>query len=60
MKDFYYKGIHYIVKRNLFNSQPIVKLTERDFRLMRDYIEELEWKLYCINKETFGPLKEKE
>ena len=42
--DHYYKGIHYIKYQGLLDNQPIVKLTASDFKLMRDYIEDLEMK----------------
>jgi hypothetical protein len=58
--DHYYKGIHYIIYQGLLDNQPIVKLTAFDFKLMRNYIEELEWKLYELTGQTFVPLKEKE
>lgn len=58
--DHYYKGIHYIEYQGLLDNQPIVKLTESDFKLMRDYIEELEMKIWKMNGEHFGSLKEKE
>ena len=57
--DHYYKGIHYIKYQGLLDNQPIVKLTAYDFKLMRDYIEQLEMKIHNINGEHFGNLKEK-
>lgn len=58
--DHYYKGIHYVKYQGLLDNQPIVKLNDFDFRLMRNYIEELEMKIYNLTGEHFGPLKEKE
>ena len=57
--EHYYKGIHYIKYQGLLDSQPIVKLSASDFKLMRDYIEQLEMKIYNLTKEHFGTLKEK-
>ena len=57
--DYYYKGIHYIKYQGLLDNQPIVKLTAFDFKLMRDYIENLEWELYKLTGQKFVPLKKK-
>ena len=57
--DYYYKGIHYIEYQGLLDNQPIVKLNASDFELMRNYIEKLEMKIWSMNGEHFGSLKEK-
>ena len=44
--DYYFKGIHYIIKQGVLVSCPIVKLTERDFDALKDYILKLEGALY--------------
>ena len=50
MKDYYFKGIHYAIKNHLL-SDPTVELYETDFKRMKDYILELEWKLYLASGE---------
>ena len=45
-RDYYFKGIHYIVHQGLLDSCPIVKLTERDFDILTVYILKLEGALY--------------
>lgn len=58
--DHYYKGIHYIKYQGLLDNQPIVKLTDFEFKLMKNYIEDLEMQIYKLTGKHFGPLKEKE
>ena len=58
--DHYYKNIHYIKYQGLLDNQPIVKLAASDFKLMRNYIEDLEKQVYNLTGKHFGPLKEKE
>ena len=45
-RGYYFQGIHYIVAQGLWDSCPIVKLTERDFDILKDYILKLEGALY--------------
>lgn len=45
-KDYYFEGIHYIVHQGLLDSCPIVKLTEKDFDILKNYILKLEGALY--------------
>lgn len=58
--DRYYKGIHYIEYQGLLDYEPIVKLTAFNFKLIRDYIEDLEAEIYNLTGKPFNPLKEKE
>lgn len=57
--DHYYKGIHYIKYQGLLDSQPIVKLTAYNFKLMKNYIEDLEMQVDKLTRKHFDPLKEK-
>lgn len=43
---FNFKGIPYIKYINILENKEMVKIEEKDFKKMRDYIMELEWKLY--------------
>lgn len=58
MKDYYFKGIHYAVKNHLL-SDPTVELYEKDFKMIKDYILDLEWRLHCATGETFSGMKTK-
>ena len=58
--DHYYKGIHYVKYQGLLDNQPVVKLTAFNFKLMRDYIEDLEMQIYRLTGKHFSSLKEKE
>ena len=59
MKDYYFKGIHYQVTNPLLSSEPVVKLYEKDFKRIKDYILDLEWRLHCATGETFSGMKTK-
>lgn len=53
-RDYYFEGIHYIVRQGLWDSCPIVKLTKRDFDILKDYILKLEVALYNATGLTTG------
>lgn len=55
--DHYYRGIHYIKYQSLLDDQPLVKLTAYNFKLMRDYIEDLEMQIYELTGKHFDSLK---
>lgn len=55
--DHYYRGIHYIKYQGLLDDQPLVKLTAYNFKLMRDYIEDLEMQIYELTGKHFDSLK---
>lgn len=59
MKDYYFKGIHYEVKQPILSADPIVKLYEKDFKLLKNYIIELEGKLHRATGEHSKSIKEK-
>ncbi len=59
MKDYYFKGIHYQVKNSILSAEPIVQLYDSDFKQIRDYILDLEWRLHCATGETFSGMKTK-
>lgn len=56
--DGYFKGVHYVEKSHLLDSNNTVTLYAKDFSKMTDYILKLEYKLYLATGEKSAPIKD--
>ena len=59
---FKFKGLPYFVSTDISRKKRIVEMEEKDFKKMKDYIMELEWKLHKAtggkSEEFLGKVKE--